>query len=60
MIDAAVMGGLAKYQEAFLTSEFRMNNPQFLDKVSYLKQLIADQVRIIFFYLLFTFYHLVC
>ncbi|KAK2722906.1 dedicator of cytokinesis protein 3-like isoform X2 [Artemia franciscana] len=47
MIDAAVMGGLAKYQEAFLTSEFRMNNPQFLDKVSYLKQLIADQFRLL-------------
>ncbi|XKL62442.1 hypothetical protein PGB90_002275 [Kerria lacca] len=46
-IDANVMGGISKYQQAFFTSEFIQNEPQALPFVHQLNALILDQVDIL-------------
>lgn len=47
VIDACVMGGIAKYQEAFFTSEFLTSHSGHLDHVLQLRQCIAEQMRIL-------------
>ncbi|KAK7603682.1 hypothetical protein V9T40_003681 [Parthenolecanium corni] len=46
-IDANVMGGISKYQQAFFSSEFIKNEPQSLPFVHQLHALILDQVDIL-------------
>ena len=43
-IDAAVNGGIAKYQDAFFKSEYLTTYPEFTEHVHLLKCLIAEQV----------------
>lgn len=43
-IDANVMGGISKYQQAFFTSHFVQNESQMLPYVHQLNALILDQV----------------
>ena len=38
------MGGIAKYQQAFFTTEFLQNEPAYLRFVQHLNALIIDQV----------------
>lgn len=41
------MGGIAKYQDAFFTSEFLTSHPGHLDHVLQLRQCITEQMRIL-------------
>ena len=45
-IDAAVNGGIAKYQEAFFKPDYIVAFPNFVDHVQLLKSSIAEQVRL--------------
>ncbi|XP_059476423.1 dedicator of cytokinesis protein 3 isoform X1 [Neocloeon triangulifer] len=45
IIDANVMGGIAKYQEAFFVPEFITSHPEFSEFVYKLRALIFDQVH---------------
>lgn len=47
VIDACVMGGIAKYQEAFFTSEFLAGQPSHLEHVLHLRQCIVEQMKIL-------------
>ncbi|KAF4516778.1 hypothetical protein B566_EDAN004617 [Ephemera danica] len=47
VIDANVMGGIAKYQEAFFTPEFTATHPEFLEAVQTLRLLIFEQVQVL-------------
>lgn len=47
VIDACVMGGIAKYQEAFFNSEFLASQPTHLEHVLQLRQAIVEQVRLL-------------
>lgn len=47
VIDACVMGGVAKYQEAFITGEFIASQPANRDHVLQLRQSIVEQVRVL-------------
>ncbi|XP_015108826.1 dedicator of cytokinesis protein 3 isoform X1 [Diachasma alloeum] len=47
IIDANVMGGITKYQEAFLTAEFSRQNPEMVPHVNKLKNLILDQMSVL-------------
>ncbi|XP_012288369.1 dedicator of cytokinesis protein 3 [Orussus abietinus] len=47
IIDANVMGGITKYQEAFLTPEFSRQNPEMVPHVNKLKSLILDQMSVL-------------
>lgn len=47
VIDACVMGGIAKYQEAFFNSDFLASHPGHLEHVLQLRQCIVDQMRIL-------------
>ncbi|XP_034947378.1 dedicator of cytokinesis protein 3 [Chelonus insularis] len=47
IIDANVMGGITKYQEAFLTPEFARQNPEMVPHVNKLKNLILDQMSVL-------------
>ncbi|XP_023246842.1 dedicator of cytokinesis protein 3 [Copidosoma floridanum] len=47
IIDANVMGGITKYQEAFLTAEFARLNPEMVPHVNRLKNLIIDQMSVV-------------
>lgn len=47
VIDACVMGGIAKYQEAFFNSDFLASHPGHLEHVLQLRQCIVEQVRIL-------------
>lgn len=47
VIDACVMGGIAKYQEAFFNSDFLVSHPTHLEHVLQLRQCIVEQVRIL-------------
>ncbi len=41
------MGGIAKYQQAFFSSEFAKSNPECAEHVYSLKTLILEQVNTI-------------
>ncbi|KAK0167462.1 hypothetical protein PV327_004857 [Microctonus hyperodae] len=47
IIDANVMGGITKYQEAFLIPEFSRRNPDMVPHVNKLKNLILDQMSVL-------------
>ncbi|GAB6029592.1 hypothetical protein CHUAL_005335 [Chamberlinius hualienensis] len=47
IIDAAVMGGISKYQNAFFTLDFSVKNQPLVGKVEQLKELIFEQVNIL-------------
>lgn len=47
IIDANVMGGITKYQEAFLTPEFARQSPEMVPHVNRLKGLILDQMSVL-------------
>ncbi|XP_052125383.1 dedicator of cytokinesis protein 4 isoform X2 [Frankliniella occidentalis] len=47
IIDANVMGGIAKYQQAFFSPEFSKSNPECAEHVYSLKTLILEQVHIL-------------
>ncbi|KAH8264463.1 hypothetical protein KR038_008866, partial [Drosophila bunnanda] len=47
IVDPAVMGGFAKYEEAFLTDEYLEQNPDDKDLVEELKELIANQIPLL-------------
>ncbi|XP_016889524.1 dedicator of cytokinesis protein 4b [Cynoglossus semilaevis] len=44
VIDAAVNGGLARYQEAFFVKDYIMNHPEDGDKIGRLRELMFEQV----------------
>ncbi|KAG7256540.1 hypothetical protein CRUP_037907 [Coryphaenoides rupestris] len=45
IVDPAVMGGFANYEKAFFNDKYMQENPEDLDKIDKLKELIAWQVR---------------
>ena len=47
-IDAAVNGGIAKYQDAFFAHDYLVIHPEFTDHVIKLKCLISEQVSCLF------------
>ena len=46
VIDAAVNGGIAKYQDAFFSAEFLGENPDRADDVARLQRVMLDQVGV--------------
>lgn len=44
VIDSAVNGGIAKYQEAFFGTGFSVENPDYVDHIAVLKATIIEQV----------------
>ncbi|KAI5749746.1 hypothetical protein M8J76_009858 [Diaphorina citri] len=46
-IDANVMGGIAKYQQAFFTAEFARGYPQYIPYINRLHILILEQVDVL-------------
>uniref|UniRef100_A0A3Q0RDM2 Dedicator of cytokinesis 3 n=1 Tax=Amphilophus citrinellus TaxID=61819 RepID=A0A3Q0RDM2_AMPCI len=47
VIDAAVNGGIARYQEAFFDKEYITSHPEDTDKITQLKDLMQEQVHIL-------------
>ncbi|KMZ05390.1 dedicator of cytokinesis protein 1 isoform X1 [Drosophila simulans] len=47
IVDPAVMGGFAKYEEAFLTEDYLEQNPDDKELVEELKELIANQIPLL-------------
>ncbi|XP_051550346.1 dedicator of cytokinesis protein 3-like isoform X6 [Myxocyprinus asiaticus] len=47
VIDAAVNGGIARYQEAFFDKEYISSHPEDTEKITQLKDLMQDQVHIL-------------
>lgn len=47
IIDANVMGGITKYQEAFLIPEFSRQNPDAIPHVNRLRSLILEQMSVL-------------
>ncbi|KAG1701194.1 Dedicator of cytokinesis protein 3 [Nymphon striatum] len=47
VIDSAVNGGIAKYQEAFFCGNFSIENPDHSEHISILKASIIEQVQIL-------------
>uniref|UniRef100_G3N402 Dedicator of cytokinesis 3 n=1 Tax=Gasterosteus aculeatus aculeatus TaxID=481459 RepID=G3N402_GASAC len=45
VIDAAVNGGIARYQEAFFDKEYITSHPEDTEKITQLKDLMQEQVR---------------
>lgn len=47
VIDAAVNGGIARYQEAFFSADYALSHPEDTDHISNLKSLFTDQINIL-------------
>ncbi|XP_078065470.1 dedicator of cytokinesis protein 3 isoform X1 [Mustelus asterias] len=47
VIDAAVNGGIARYQEAFFQKEYIVSHPEDSEKINQLKELMQEQVHIL-------------
>uniref|UniRef100_A0A7N8YEP0 Dedicator of cytokinesis 4b n=1 Tax=Mastacembelus armatus TaxID=205130 RepID=A0A7N8YEP0_9TELE len=47
VIDAAVNGGLARYQEAFFVKDYIMNHPEDSEKIGRLRELMFEQAHIL-------------
>ncbi|KAF7670188.1 hypothetical protein LDENG_00035470 [Lucifuga dentata] len=47
VIDAAVNGGLARYQEAFFIKDYIMNHPEDGEKIGRLRELMFEQAHIL-------------
>lgn len=46
IIDAAVMGGLKNYEDAFFTEEYLLSHPDKTDDISLLKAHIREQIEV--------------
>uniref|UniRef100_A0A8C5NSY1 Dedicator of cytokinesis 4 n=1 Tax=Junco hyemalis TaxID=40217 RepID=A0A8C5NSY1_JUNHY len=49
VIDAAVNGGVARYQEAFFVKEYILNHPEDGEKITRLRELTLEQAQILEF-----------
>ncbi|KAH0616601.1 hypothetical protein JD844_027836 [Phrynosoma platyrhinos] len=49
VIDAAVNGGVARYQEAFFVKEYVLNHPEDGEKITCLRELMLEQAQILEF-----------
>eukprot|EP00079_Xenopus_tropicalis_P018742 XP_004920924.3 PREDICTED: dedicator of cytokinesis protein 4-like [Xenopus tropicalis] len=49
VIDAAVNGGVSRYQEAFFVKEYIFNHPEDGDKITRLRELMLEQAQILEF-----------
>uniref|UniRef100_A0AAX7VIF0 Dedicator of cytokinesis 3 n=1 Tax=Astatotilapia calliptera TaxID=8154 RepID=A0AAX7VIF0_ASTCA len=47
VIDAAVNGGIARYQEAFFDKDYISSHPEDTERISHLKDLMQEQVHIL-------------
>ncbi|XP_078272813.1 dedicator of cytokinesis protein 4-like isoform X4 [Rhinoraja longicauda] len=47
VIDAAVNGGLARYQEAFFVKDYILNHPEDAENISRLRELMFEQAHIL-------------
>ncbi|KAG5279466.1 hypothetical protein AALO_G00078090 [Alosa alosa] len=47
VVDAAVNGGIARYQEAFFDKDFISSHPEEAEKITQLKELMQEQVHIL-------------
>ncbi|XP_035518551.1 dedicator of cytokinesis protein 3-like [Morone saxatilis] len=47
VIDAAVNGGIARYQEAFFDKEYITSHPEDTEKITQLKDLMQEQVHVL-------------
>lgn len=47
ILDAAVMGGTVNYEKAFFTEKYIEEHPEDEDKISQLKNLIAEQIPLL-------------
>ncbi|XP_064422203.1 dedicator of cytokinesis protein 3 isoform X2 [Latimeria chalumnae] len=47
VIDAAVNGGIARYQEAFFDKDYIISHPEDAEKITQLKELMQEQVHIL-------------
>ncbi|XP_031756991.1 dedicator of cytokinesis protein 3 isoform X3 [Xenopus tropicalis] len=47
VIDAAVNGGITRYQEAFFDKEYITQHPEDAEKISQLKELMQEQVHVL-------------
>ncbi|XP_019738610.1 dedicator of cytokinesis protein 4b isoform X4 [Hippocampus comes] len=47
VVDAAVNGGLARYQEAFFVKDYVMNHPEDGEKIGRLRELMFEQAHIL-------------
>jgi len=46
VIDAAVNGGIARYQEAFFDKDYISGHPEDTERITHLKDLMQEQVRL--------------
>ena len=46
IIDAAVMGGLKNYEDAFFTEEYLLSHPDKTSDITQLKTLIREQIEV--------------
>ncbi|KAL8221322.1 UNVERIFIED_CONTAM: Dedicator of cytokinesis protein 4 [Gekko kuhli] len=49
VIDAAVNGGVSRYQEAFFVKEYIVNHPEDGEKITCLRELMLEQAQILEF-----------
>ncbi|XP_035392220.1 dedicator of cytokinesis protein 3-like isoform X4 [Electrophorus electricus] len=47
VIDAAVNGGIARYQEAFFDKDYMSSHPEDMERIGQLKELMQEQVHIL-------------
>lgn len=47
ILDAAVMGGVTKYEKAFFTSEYSVNHEEDEQLIEMLKDLVASQIPLL-------------
>lgn len=47
ILDAAVMGGVTKYEKAFFTSEYSINHEEDEQLIAMLKDLVASQIPLL-------------
>uniref|UniRef100_A0A8C7XIS9 Dedicator of cytokinesis 3 n=1 Tax=Oryzias sinensis TaxID=183150 RepID=A0A8C7XIS9_9TELE len=47
VIDAAVNGGIARYQEAFFDKDYINSHPEDIERITHLKDLMQEQVHIL-------------
>uniref|UniRef100_A0AAR2LQ32 Dedicator of cytokinesis 3 n=1 Tax=Pygocentrus nattereri TaxID=42514 RepID=A0AAR2LQ32_PYGNA len=47
VIDAAVNGGIARYQEAFFDKDYISSHPEEMERITQLKELMQEQVHIL-------------
>ena len=55
IIDAAVMGGLRNYEDAFFTDDYLKSHPEHELIISNLKEHIREQIEVMLTYILLVF-----